>query len=47
MNETAKKDWLQPQVTVLGDVETLTLQPKNKTLGGNDGFLFQNQAISG
>ncbi len=45
---TRKKDWNQPQLTVLGDVETLTLRdPKVKNFGGNDGFIFQNQSISG
>jgi len=41
-----KKEWNQPQLTVLGDVETLTLA-KNKRMGGADGFLFENNSISG
>jgi len=41
-----KMEWDQPRLTVLGDVETLTLG-KNKTMGGADGFLFENQSISG
>jgi hypothetical protein len=46
MNEHNKKEWNQPQLTVLGNVETLTLQ-KTKNFGGNDGFILQNQTISG
>jgi hypothetical protein len=46
MNEHNKKEWTQPQLTVLGNVETLTLQ-KVKNFGGNDGFILQNQTISG
>lgn len=46
MTEPQKKEWNQPQLTVLGDVETLTLA-KNKQFGGADGFLFENQSISG
>jgi len=41
----AKKQWTQPTLTVLGDVESLTL--KNKNFGGNDGYTFENQSISG
>jgi hypothetical protein len=41
-----KKQWEQPRLTVLGDVETLTLA-KEKHLGGADGFMFENQSISG
>jgi hypothetical protein len=41
-----KKEWNQPQLTILGDVETLTLA-KSKTMGGADGFLFENNSISG
>jgi hypothetical protein len=43
---TNKKEWTQPRLTVLGDVETLTLA-KDKHFGGADGFLFENQSISG
>ena len=47
MIETAhKKAWEQPVLTTLGDVETLTLA-KNKSFGGADGYLFENQSISG
>ncbi len=46
MTETRKKQWSQPQLKVLGDVESLTLG-KNKSFGGNDGFMFQGQGISG
>jgi hypothetical protein len=46
MNQN-KKEWTQPQLTVLGDVETLTLATKNKSFGVSDGFLFNNQPISG
>jgi hypothetical protein len=42
-----KKQWAQPELKVLGDVETLTLAPKVKTFGGNDGFILENQGISG
>jgi hypothetical protein len=45
--EQTKKQWTAPELTVLGDVETLTLQ-KVKSFGGNDGFVLQNgQGISG
>ena len=47
MQEQTKKEWTRPQLTVLGNVESLTLQ-KVKTFGGNDGFILQNgQSISG
>ena len=47
MTEPIKKlEWSQPQLTVLGDIETLTLA-KNKNYGVSDGFLFNNQPISG
>jgi hypothetical protein len=47
MEQTTKKQWTAPKLTVLGDVETLTLQ-KVKSFGGNDGFILQNgQNISG
>ena len=42
----SKKPWAQPSVTVLGDVEALTLD-KVKNFGGNDGFVLENQTISG
>jgi hypothetical protein len=41
-----KKEWNQPKLTALGDVESLTLQ-KIKNFGGNDGFTLENQTISG
>ena len=47
MTEQTKMQWTQPQLKVLGDVETLTLAPKVKNFGGNDGFILQNQSISG
>ncbi len=47
MTEQTKKQWSQPQLKVLGDVETLTLDPKVKNFGGNDGFILENQSISG
>lgn len=43
---TNKKEWSQPQLSVLGNVESLTLQ-KIKNFGGNDGFTLENQTISG
>jgi hypothetical protein len=47
MTESLKKmEWDQPRLTVLGDVETLTLA-KDKRFGGADGFTFENQSISG
>jgi hypothetical protein len=45
MTDNKKKQWAQPQLTVLGNVESLTL--KNKQYGTSDGFLFQGNAISG
>ena len=42
-----KKQWTQPQLTVLGDVETLTLQLKDKKFGATDGFSFQGNPVSG
>jgi hypothetical protein len=47
MSEQNRKQWTQPQLKVLGDVESLTLQGKVKNFGGNDGFIFSNQSISG
>lgn len=41
-----KKEWKQPELTVLGNVETLTLS-KNKSFGTSDGYLFNNTPISG
>jgi len=41
-----KKQWTQPSLTILGDVEALTLE-KVKNFGGNDGFVLENQTISG
>jgi hypothetical protein len=46
MTEPTKKEWSQPQLSVLGDVESLTLQ-KIKNFGGNDGFTLENATISG
>lgn len=43
---TNKKQWNQPQLSVLGDVESLTLT-KAKSFGGNDGFTLESQGISG
>lgn len=45
-NETKKQAWTEPELTVFGSVETLTLQ-KNKSLGVSDGFTFNGLAISG
>ena len=47
MTDSKRKEWSQPQLTVLGDVETLTLAPKVKNFGGSDGFILENQSISG
>jgi hypothetical protein len=47
MTEQTKKQWTQPELKDLGDIETLTLQPKVKNFGGNDGFILENQGISG
>lgn len=44
---TDKKQWTKPQLTVLGDVETLTLTLKDKKFGATDGFTFQSNPISG
>jgi hypothetical protein len=44
---TEKMQWTQPEVKVLGDVESLTLADKVKNFGGNDGYIFENQTISG
>ena len=41
-----KKEWKQPELTVLGNVETLTLA-KTKSFGTSDGFIFNGIAISG
>jgi hypothetical protein len=46
MTEPTKKQWSQPQLRVLGDVESLTLV-KNKNFGPTDGFMFVNAPISG
>jgi hypothetical protein len=45
MNDT-KKQWAQPQITVLGNVESLTLL-KSKQFGATDGFTFEGSTISG
>jgi hypothetical protein len=45
-NNNNKSEWVQPKLTLLGDVESLT-QQKTKHFGGNDGFIVQNQGISG
>jgi hypothetical protein len=45
MTNNNKKQWNQPQLTVLGNVETLTLKVKN--FGTSDGFTFAGQGISG
>jgi hypothetical protein len=45
--ENNKKEWAQPQLTVLGDVKELTLAGKNKHYGVSDGFMFNNAPISG
>ncbi len=47
MTEQTKKQWTRPELKVLGDVETLTLTPKTKNYGTSDGFIFNNQGISG
>jgi hypothetical protein len=41
-----KKEWTPPELTVLGNVETLTLV-KSKQFGTSDGFIFNGIAISG
>jgi hypothetical protein len=46
MTEQNKKQWNQPQLKVLGDVESLTLA-KVKNFGASDGFVFNNTPISG
>lgn len=38
MAQTKSKEWKQPELTVLGDVETLTL--KTKAFGTSDGYIF-------
>lgn len=45
MTVAPKKQWIPPQITVLGDVETIT--QKNKVLGVSDGFTFNGVPISG
>jgi hypothetical protein len=45
MQQEQKREWTQPELTVLGNVETLTL--KNKVLGTTDGFVFNGVPISG
>ena len=47
MTEQTRNEWTQPQLRVLGDIEDLTLAGKEKSFGGHDGFLFENQSISG
>ena len=48
MNNTSnKKTWSEPTLTVFGNVEALTLQPKSKSVGLSDGFTFNGLAISG
>jgi hypothetical protein len=46
MTQNEKKEWKQPELTVLGNVETLTLA-KSKQFGTSDGFVFNNTGISG
>jgi hypothetical protein len=46
MTDQTKKQWNQPQLTVLGDVESLTLL-KTKVIGSSDGFVFNGVPISG
>jgi hypothetical protein len=45
MADNQKKQWTAPELTVLGDVETLT--QKSKQFGTSDGFTFQGAGISG
>jgi hypothetical protein len=45
MQQEQKKEWAQPELTLLGNVETLTL--KVKQFGTSDGFTFQGTGISG
>jgi hypothetical protein len=48
MTEQTRKQWIQPQLQVLGDVETLTLVTgKVKNFGGADGYILENVSISG
>jgi hypothetical protein len=46
MQQEHKKEWTQPELTVLGNVETLTLV-KSKQFGTSDGFVFNGVPISG
>lgn len=46
MTTISEKVWKQPELTVLGDVETLTLV-KSKNFGTSDGFVFNGVPISG
>jgi hypothetical protein len=45
--EAQNKTWSNPELTVYGSVETLTLQAKNKRQGVSDGFTFNGLPISG
>ncbi|MBE0591954.1 MAG: hypothetical protein IH616_06090 [Gemmatimonadales bacterium] len=40
-----KKPWVTPTATRCGSVKEITLQSKNKTFGGGDDVLVNNQAI--
>lgn len=41
----ARRPWIAPQITRYGTFESTT-QGCDKTLGSNDGFTFQGQAIT-
>ena len=43
--ETMKKEYATPRLVVHGTIEDLTQQVKNKTFGGGDDVLVNNQAI--
>ncbi len=44
LEETGKKAYTSPRLTVYGSLEELTAQ-QNKSLGPTDGFLFMGQPI--
>jgi len=45
MKHEQKKPWVAPTLTLHGSVKEITQQFKNKTLGGGDDVLVNNQAI--
>lgn len=42
---SSKQQYAAPQLVVLGTIEELTRQAKNKTFGGGDDVIVNNQAI--